>query len=278
MTQSGNKQNPTAKELGKLFSDTRKKRKLSVEEVCEQSRIHPNIIRDIENGVLDRLDKLYMRNFLKKYSILLGLDTESVIGDFETVLSRIPRRGISLGVERDRDEILVALTSNKLKKVFITALGVAFVAAAAILIIVNSGTRSRDIMVDRPVRNVPKTDINAGTQIISTAAKKEKPAETTQTPGQYADRSITLTLKAEGKVWLRVKEDDVTLFAGIIERGQSRTWRSSKPIKIWTGKAEVLDFTVNNNHVGIIASGVIKNITVSGSGIKIGSAWVTHFD
>ena len=56
------------KEIGKLFRQAREDRGLSVEEVNFNSRIHPDVIKDIENGTYERLGKIYIKSFSVTYT------------------------------------------------------------------------------------------------------------------------------------------------------------------------------------------------------------------
>ncbi len=89
--------------------------------------------------------------------------------------------------------------------------------------------------------------------------------------------SVTLTLESRGEAWVKVMEGENTLFVGILRRGDKKTWKTVNAITVWTGRAEMLDFTVNRRKVGKIADGVIKNIKISKEGIAINGSWVTRF-
>ncbi|MBF0215628.1 MAG: helix-turn-helix domain-containing protein [Candidatus Omnitrophica bacterium] len=73
----------TKKEFGKLFRDAREGKGFTVEDVSRDSHIHQRVIEDIENGEFDRLGKLYIRSFMKKYAVHLGLEVDDVLKIFD---------------------------------------------------------------------------------------------------------------------------------------------------------------------------------------------------
>jgi len=251
----------TPKEIGKAFTEARKKLKLSVEEAYRQTRIHPGVIRDIENGVFDRLGKPYIKGFLKKYSAFLGLDTMDIIQKYESISPRIAGRELDLTPEEkgvDTPVVLTGmLTGKRLQAVFAVALSAVFVILVFVLI------------------GMLKSRMTAGRrQKVTEISKTQRTVVTTKRD----IRPVTLTLKARAKVWLQVTEGEDTLFAGILAKGHSKTWISDRTLTVWVGKADMLDFFVNRRKIGVIAAGVVKDIRVSSGGIRIGDVWVTHLE
>jgi cytoskeletal protein RodZ len=94
----------TAKDLGIIFKEAREAKNMTVDQVTTKSKIHPNVVRDIENGVLDRLDALYVKSFVKKYAEFLGLDGEDIVGKYQSIKMGIPQGAPNFdkAVEKDK--------------------------------------------------------------------------------------------------------------------------------------------------------------------------------
>ena len=256
----------TAKEIGKIFTGARTKLKLSVEDVCQQTHIHPKVIQDIENGVFDRLDKLYMKNFLKKYSAILGLDTAEILEQYETVFGDIPNKGTAFSTTQNNDEVLVSM--NKKKHIIPIVITVVAISVVVLLfLLIGSLFKGSDSPKASEKEIVAEKTFNR--KVASVVAKKTQAPVTIQ-------KNVKLILKADNRVWIKVTEGKKTLFAGILNKGKSKKWDTTKTIKVWTGKAEVLRFTVDGKKLGVIAKGVVKNISISPEGVKIGNIWVTR--
>ncbi|MFH1877311.1 MAG: helix-turn-helix domain-containing protein, partial [Candidatus Omnitrophota bacterium] len=82
----------TPREIGNLFKEAREKLGLSIPDAAAQSKIHHNVLEDIENGAYERLGKLYMKSFIKKYSFFLELDTNSIAAKFDSISAEIPAK------------------------------------------------------------------------------------------------------------------------------------------------------------------------------------------
>ncbi len=283
----------TTKEIGKIFAEARQKRQMSVLDVTRKSRIHPDVVRDIENGVFDRLGKTYMKSFLRKYSQFLDLDTESIIKKYESVSGAISAREFNLGVMEEKEgasagssDIFSFLRDKRLQTAVIAVLSVVLLSLVFILIgMVRSRIRSAPPK-KTPVQSArvqePKIEkkalpvkVEAPEKVIASSEPVQKPAAASTAMLKPAS-SVVLTIRARDEVWLQVQKGSEVVFSGTLKAGDSKTWNSDGALTVWTGKAEMLDFIVNTRRIGMIAAGVVKNITVSSEGIKIGDVWVAR--
>ena len=67
-------------------------------------------------------------------------------------------------------------------------------------------------------------------------------------------------------------------FRRVYEKRRFEDLDLGETIIVWTGKADMLDFIVNNRQVGKVAAGVVRNIQVSSEGVRIGDTWVKRFN
>ncbi|MFH1552390.1 MAG: RodZ domain-containing protein [Candidatus Omnitrophota bacterium] len=289
----------TPKEIGKIFKEARESRELSIEQAYGQCRIHPNVIRDIETGVFDRIGKTYLKSFLKKYSAFLGLDTEDIIRKYESISSEMPSLEFDLGTEEKEETIKVfragaeaatgrkiggftdalsALTGKKVEAALVVVLSVVFVVLVFVLIGVVSSRMSPSrqqkgeaVSKEAPVRVSGTVPGKASKTAAVSKTVLEKP-----TPGAETSAPVVLTLKAHGEVWIQVSKGKSVLFSGILKEGDSKTWRSDGTLTVWTGKAQMLNFIVNTRKIGVVTQGVVKNIKVSSKGISIDDVWISR--
>jgi cytoskeletal protein RodZ len=82
----------TSKDLGRIFKEARSEKGFSIREAAFQSRIHDNVIKDIETGDFERLGRVYIKGFIKKYSEFLDLDTSDMVQKFTDLSSSIEDR------------------------------------------------------------------------------------------------------------------------------------------------------------------------------------------
>ena len=116
-------------------------------------------------------------------------------------------------------------------------------------------TGRKAIKADRPTAPIAKSDKR---HIKVKSAKKR----TRKGP-------IKLTAYARGDVWMDVRADGEVKFHQVLKKGESETWKADDKIKLWVGKAEKLDLTLNGEDLGSPGSGVIKGIIVSAEGLSV---------
>lgn len=272
----------TTKEIGKIFLEKRQELEMSLDEASRKSKIHPNVISDIEGGVFDKLGSVYVRSFLKKYSSFLGIDPDFIMKKYESISRKIPSREFNLkeleeSEGKERPSIIPKLSGKKVQIAIIASLSVVLVVLIFVLIAVIKSTiigsrRAERITPVKTVQKVKKTPVVVKTEaakpksttvVTTKAARKETPRK----------ESVVLTLKARDEVWIQLKAGDKKIFDGFLKNGDSKTWEADGPITVWTGKADKLDFIVNRRNVGVVAAGVVKNIKVSSEGVQVGDTW-----
>ncbi|MGB2631187.1 MAG: RodZ domain-containing protein [Candidatus Omnitrophota bacterium] len=269
-----------AQEIGKIFRDARKKKGMSIEEATRRSRIHMNVIDDIENGVFNRLGKLYIKSFLKKYAEFLDLDTEKILEKYETVAAEYPTIEFDPDIQQKEErKRLPKKSSFVISEKMIQGMVAGVLSLALIsLVFVLVGR----IKTKVSSRGKTETMMAAREKKVPVSAEARKPAspvppkkEEVKAPPKSSQ--VKLTLTARGEAWVKVMKGDETLYVGVIRKGSSKSWTSDTPLTIWTGRGEMLDFTVNNQRIGKVAEGVVKNIKVSNAGVTIDDNWVTRF-
>jgi cytoskeletal protein RodZ len=264
---------PEAKEIGKIFRDAREKAGISVEEANRRSRIHLNVINDIENGVFTRFSKLYLKSFLRKYAEFLGLDAENILEQYESIASGIPEKEFTPEIKRQEEsKELSPIPEKTIQAVLIGLFSVALI----VLVLVLVGRVKAKFTTSRSPEKVAALQ----KEKAAVPEKKQKPQAPPEEKKSFwaaKTSSVNLTIEARGEAWVKVTEGENTLFVGVLRKGSKKTWKSDKAINVWTGRAEMLDFTVNNKKLGRIADGVVKNIKVSSAGITINDNWVTRF-
>ena len=302
----------TPKDIAQLFINARKKQGWSIEDVCNKSRIHPKVLKNIEAGIFDKLGPLYMKSFLKKYAGVLEMNVDEVIRRYEMLsvkepapvfnpTSDLPKETVKKVKKESmkvKDDVMLALQRKNIQ----TILTVVFSGVFVLLTFVFLG-----MLRSRIVSNFPKNDVkieskkvksqkskaDTKAQTVKIRSRKEKikiEKKGTDVKKQKSEvkktavvpvmppARLVLTLTANDKAWIQLTAGEKTIFSGILESGTSKTWRSDSDLTVWTGKAEKLEFTVNGNDLGKVADGVVKNITVSPEGVKIGKKWISHIE
>jgi len=307
----------SVKEIGKLFFETRKKKNVTIEDVYKKSRIHPEVLKKIESGRFDQIHKPYLKSFLKQYSAFLGLDTGKILEKYESVSASVPGKSFNLKQneekakkeqlkqekeelkkeelkkearesEKRRKEALPVFaekksSGEKIKLIFVAVLSV--VLTILVFILFNtvrskllSGENNDKVKTSRQKEMAVKKKTTKKEKTKTSGAADEESSNEEKVSNPPAAPTVILGLKARGKVWVQVNEGEKMLFAGVLEKGQSKIWKSAGTLTVWTGKADVLDFVVNTRKVNSFAMGVVKNIQVSDKGIRVGDRWIVELE
>jgi cytoskeletal protein RodZ len=268
--------------LGNIFKERRKSKGIDREEVALKTYINAGVISDIEDGVFDKLSSVYMRSFIKKYSNFLGLDTDDILKRYDGIVKDAPVESFLGGKEKKQEKAAPASGAAPARKnmQMLVAISLAVVFAALVLIFVNVvGKTFRS--PPRKVAVVPASRGVSGRGEMKKLTKApviHKAAAEKKANKQGAEGNIVaLTLTARDRVWVQVAFSGDKMFDGFLNGGDSRSWETKGTITVWTGKANMLDFTVNGRDLGTVASGVVRDIRVSGEGVSVGEKWVARF-
>jgi cytoskeleton protein RodZ len=69
-----------AQTIGKLLKKARDKKKVSLEDIAEKTKININILRSLEKEDLDKLpNKTYVKGFVKNYARTVGINTDEAL-------------------------------------------------------------------------------------------------------------------------------------------------------------------------------------------------------
>lgn len=248
------------REIGKILKDARLKKGLTPEKIWNSTRIQGKIVEALEEGVADDvLAKVYALLFLKKYASLLGLDAAGLVksykafhADAEEKIPDAPKKSHAININVDFRKW--AKPAILLLAFFISLLLVIFLSVK-----VRSFFRARKAA--SPAVTEPKIEAN-----LNIKAKSIFPIS-----GQ---KDITLLLESKDEVWMKVWKDNKVSFEGTLGKNKKKVISSGSVIRLWVGRAEALDFTVNDAPIGKIGRGNIKQIEISKEGIKVEKKWL----
>ncbi|MCK4463116.1 MAG: DUF4115 domain-containing protein [Candidatus Omnitrophica bacterium] len=241
----------STREIGELLKNARTKKGLTIEKAYKKTRIHPGILRALEEGRVENLlNKIYIKGFLKKYSEFLGLDKDFIVREYARNL-------------QDETEQKLYIDKDQPPKDIIKYLNIGLSVLAVILFIVFASisiSKMKSFFLNRAKKIsthlIAKKDITTKKPIENSAV----------TP---ASSKVSLSVKSFENVWIRVKKDGDIVFNGVLPKGSRESWVSDKRFDLRVGKLEALSFTVDSKFIGKIGSGV-KNVTIDREGIKIG--------
>ena len=70
--------------IGARLKEAREKRKISINRVYENTRIHPDMLYALEDDEYGKIpNSTYVKGFLRTYATYLGLDAEAVVEEYD---------------------------------------------------------------------------------------------------------------------------------------------------------------------------------------------------
>jgi cytoskeleton protein RodZ len=188
--------------VGDRLRAAREAKKLSLEDIAEQTRIPLRHLQNLEAGEWSALPApTYTIGFAKSYASAVGLDRTEIGDDLRDEMGGVRYDAAKTEVFEPADPARAMP-----KWLVLSAIG-----AIILVVVVMTWLNNRALSPDQPVAPAP--------QETATAPARTEPAATTApAPAQTAEGPVTLT--AVEPAWIRVTDQGKTLFEGVLPAGQ----------------------------------------------------------
>ena len=254
---------------GSILYETRKQKNLSIDEVCEQTKIRRHVIEALERGEFAGLPKVYARSFLKSYLNFLGLSEEDIPEMMEQLAEpkgknddrqqqeQQPKKEEKTSTKIDMEGLKKSTISRYAQANIINLLVyVAIILACGGLIyFVFFTDGSSDQMLD-PDEIADKPD----TAVIQKKKDKGLLSLFEQKPD-----SLTLRAVAQDSSWMRIDIDGKTSEQLLLSPGMEQTWRADKYFILTLGNAGAVQFFRNDEKLKPFGKKgtVVRNIKIT---------------
>lgn len=264
---------PEAPSGGELLRLERLRRRLSLLDVGQQTRIHPRLLEAIESNDDRSLPApVNTVGLIATYARFLGVDPTPVVSAYRERTShkgasprpeglRRPSRGV--GVPAIAFPVIVAGLVVGLA-LYLYQQYATYVADATLLrarplagVVLPPTPRSEsDLPVVSPTAtSIPTpvaTAVLAVTAISGPAAPTPTPAPPppTAVPTATPNRDVHIDAKATGRVWVQVEADDKVIFSGILNPGDLKSWTAKQKLMVWAGNAANVTVIFNGKSLG----------------------------
>lgn len=262
----------SATSIGEKLKTAREEKGISLEEAQKITKIHPNVLRALEEDRLDNiLGKTYIKSFLREYSGFLGLDTAEIISEYNS------RYGYEQSAaEIEKKPILKhapAAANNKqdFSRILI------FVLLSATFIGVLSFAAVKIIRFTRNISKVKKEGLAAEPYAAAKKTKKEEKSD--KIPEETINkeiipipqsRIITLTITTVKDVWLKVIRDGEITFQGILPKDARETWQADREIRLSEiGRPEALELKVNGKNIDFTSKPLGRTVLITHEGLSL---------
>jgi len=248
------------KELCNRLKEKRKELGYSIEYVVEKTKLHPLMIKDIEEGNLGNENPAYIRGFIKIYAALLKVEMGSSleeIGAAKPIASKREQKSRKIvgdSIFRHIGNIVKKISPEVRKKITIILVGIALLW----VFLTVSG------FILRKITNFFTAPVKSTQEV-----KKEKNSQATAILPEGEELVATLTAKKN--CFLKVAVDGNLLFEGVLEKGMRETWRGGKEIELKIRDGSAITLEVNGRSIPTLTSlrKPIKSLKITPSGIVV---------
>lgn len=233
-------------EIGNSLKEAREARKLSLEEVEEETKIRRKYLQALENEQYDVLPgQVYAKAFLKNYARFLNLHVEEVMEafDYSPAKEASPEQD-SINISREQPK----LNHNQKPRYWLYL--------AAIVIVLGLATAvyyaTRGIGLNYPAREELQTGEQAQNPPVGQAGAPEDQQPTLQPPNNEAGVKISFNV-VKDKCWIRVIVDGTPAFQGEVTAGQTQDYMGAEKISFTLGNAGVVQVQLNGQDLGFLS-------------------------
>ena len=260
--------------IGGRLKSARERKKLSLEKVNKDTKIHAKLLNAMESDSIDeQMSPVYARNFLKTYAQYLGLNARELVDEFTEAHPVTSEPALNIEkVEKtvQHSPIMYEKAMPRPGKkappfpffVFIAGL---FVIAAMIFV----GVRVVMLASSHLKSNAAKSPQKQAVLKSKKEALAPKAAAGAQKKISVPrNQQLVLRVKAKSDVWLKIKSDGKVIFQDILGAGASEEWRANDRFSVSTGKAENTSLFLNGNPLEPLRGGVRKDVIITREGLE----------
>ncbi|MFH0731340.1 MAG: RodZ domain-containing protein [Candidatus Omnitrophota bacterium] len=258
--------------IGLKLKTARESKGVAPEQVYAHTKIHADLIRALEQDKYERISNpTYIKSFLKKYASYLGLDEREILDEYSKLPARkaqqeIPGVKIADNASARRKE--EKQPAQKFLSLKIIILGIACIMFLVLTVVAIRGAiglaKSQSKNIAAGIRSM-QAKSQAKPQVAESSKQQDYSSRPFIVPKNV---ELTLTIKAQDDVWIRLQADEKIIFVGTLKKGSSETWGAKDSYMLWAGKAHQLRLNLNGNDLGTAGNGVIKSVVIDRRGIK----------
>ncbi|MFO8052933.1 MAG: DUF4115 domain-containing protein [Candidatus Omnitrophota bacterium] len=262
-------------ELCKKIKEKREAAGYSVEEVVKATKLHPSVIRDIENCNLGNITPIYIKGFIKIYASFLGIELKDELEEIKEKVSSQTKKPPKKK-EPGQNPIfkLFKLISKKITKIP-PRVRKKIVAIAVVLIVLWLGFLGIRFSFRKVLgffRDRPKAEQQAPAE----ASEEKEATEQTQADspkpaniGQLDQITASLTVKKD--CYIKAISDGKVIFDGVLDKGEVETWKADKELEFKISDGSAVYLEVDGEPIPKLSSihKPIKSLVINSSGITV---------
>lgn len=267
--------NPILKPISVVLKEARKNKGVSLEEAYKATKVHPNILRSLEDGAVLQLSEVYIKGYIKIYARYLDI-SDAELGQYlrPAPSSKEKKEKKIVGelfLKTARDKIknsagpasvwrFIALVRfhfpllRQLSLIALIIIGIVFIGR-----FVSHGrkgtvpTKAQQTQQARKAVTQAKSVKQVTSEKQTKSEKPTKPAQEAaatkenvkQPPAPVVPDTLRLTMFAEADTWVQVKQDGRVVFRGTLKKLSSETWQANEGFELRINDAGAVKLELN---------------------------------
>lgn len=227
-------------DLGSSLQQARERAGFSIPELFARTRIPMKTLRAIEENNFAAVPRgIFARSFIRTFAREVGLDPAAAVAQYRAMTEpadvQNPERSHAQEAVVDDDLRSSSFDPELLKSR--PDWGYALIAAAVIIWLI---AMNRDTVAERFKAPVPK----AKAVVAETVPVATRPTEAVG-PVATAGTGVRVEMRAEGLCWIRAVADGQTLFARLLQPGETQTVNAQGDVVLRIGDPAALSYSIN---------------------------------
>lgn len=225
------------KEIGRIIKERREEKEISLDDAHKFTKIQERYLVAIEEGDMSAFfAEVYYKSFVRSYANYLGLDPEELIERLNTKKQ-----------EREKEFVVQENPKDNKKDIKKLLIGVTSVIVVALFLFF--------IYMQKHISNIPSFgEIPLQNDRVNDQNEFEK--EVSQESSLVADIKQKLDVEAKSTVWIKVDCDNVTVYEGIITKGNKKSWEADKSFTLKIGYVPGVKVLFNGDKVDVLTGSV----------------------
>ncbi|MDD4294880.1 MAG: DUF4115 domain-containing protein [Candidatus Omnitrophica bacterium] len=250
-----------------------------IEETVEKTKLHPMVIRDIEDGRLTNISSAYLKGFIRIYAQFLKIDPNILLDELKNLEPPKPQKNkliVNKAREKKEKEKKEREAARKRPSININIVK----PLAAIILIIFAAWLIWILIfgffgfIGKLFTHKKPEPVSVQEQeVVSEPENIEVRAEKIEKKVLQKENSapITLSVTAKRKCFIKVKIDGSVVYQGILKKGFIETWEAEKKIEMSISDGSSLYLEVNGKNLPALTTmkKAIKNLVITPTGIFV---------
>ncbi len=265
-----------------FLKNLRQEKGYAIEEVSKGTNMSPSVIRALEDGRLDGIDRVYLKGFLKLYCRFLGVEWEPFLKDYALVFSASVKHPYRSQQEEKPKREPLKFPSwggiyRKYKKTILLFLYIFCAFILLILAVKFFGFIINKAVLSARARSSPRANSLKTKKDTVKVLQKKIPAPIAQNkqeeraPQEKLASSVRAGVLVKEDSFIKVALDGNIIYQGVMRKGAQESWKAKEKIELSVGNAAGVELESEGKRFSPLGrrGQVLKNIVINREGVDI---------